>query len=70
MYDYGREIYNELQTIYELLSDFYQSFQSWQASFQTFLQGLYNNIFPLLFLSVCLLGCFFVFRLFFPDWRS
>ena len=70
MYDnYGREIYNTLQAIQSFLEGWKADLDTWLTSFQEYLQGLFDLLFPFVFAIALFLGLFFIIRFFFPDWR-
>lgn len=68
--DYGRQIYHTLQDILEFMQTWKTDMEMWQTNFQTFFQGLFDTLFPIICLICLLLGVSLVFRIFFPDWRN
>ncbi len=70
MYDYGREIYNTLKDILQLLQNWQNDWSEAQTNWQNFFQGLHDNAFAVLLFIAVVLALFFVCRWFFPDARG
>lgn len=70
MYDYGREIYNTLKDILQLLQTWQNDWLEVQTTWQNFFQGLFDNLFAVLLFIAVVLALSFVCRWFFPDARG
>ena len=76
MYDYGREIYQELQsidnTLKSILAFLTGDLSTWmefvQTSLQQFWDVFYKDFFPVLWMIPLFLGTLLVIKLFFPRW--
>lgn len=68
--DYGRQIYNLLSNFYKAFQSYQQDFSQAVSDFKTLVQTCFDSVSVLLWIVIVVLLSFLALKFFFPDWRG
>lgn len=68
--DYDRQIYNVLSNFYKAFQSYQQDFSQAVLDFKALVQAGFDSISVLLWIVIAVLLSFLALKFFFPDWRG